>query len=255
MTSRMWASDVKPGAKIVLRPSVNSGSYSPPPPPPPSLPPQTSAPPSTSAPLLKPSEVWDAKGPHTLPFHNCGNRIFRFFDYSIPESLELLNQYRTLIERAPPERWSDQHGNAVAAGSATALDRPQVNIGPVLAGRLSGLQDKGGCRYVVVLRARLNKRIRDKDVSAHLDGDSIYQWAPYSSLEQAQAEVVESLGLGYSIMGSWAVLDVSKVSTAKLAHFAGKIFVVGNRKVFAVVDAVSSRGWRRRLRLVYSIGL
>jgi len=228
----MWASEVKPSAEIVLRPSVTFGSslISPPLAPPPSPPPQTSIFPPPSAPLLEYSEIWNAKGLHTLPFSGCGDQIFRFFGHTLPASLESLNQYGKLRERAPPERWSDLRGNVVAFGRATAPDEPQVNIGPVLAGRLSELQNIGEGRYVLIRKAQVIKTFRDKDVSAHLDGDSIYQWVSYPSLEHAQAGLVESLGSGYPIVGNWIDLDVSKVSMAKLEHFAGKKFVVENRR-------------------------
>ncbi|KAF2258629.1 hypothetical protein CC78DRAFT_621668 [Lojkania enalia] len=255
ITERMWASQVNPGAVIVLRTSVTSGSslFLPPPPPPPPPTPQTSKTPPISAPLLKYSEIWNAEGPHTLPFSGCGDRIFSFFGHSIPASLESLNLYRKLRERAPPERWSDLHGNAVLCGRATALDRPQVNIGPVLAGRLSELQGIGGCSYVLVRKAELIRSFRDKDASAHLDGDSIYQWVSYLSLEHAQAGLVESLGLGYSIVGNWAELNISKTITVKWAHLVSKKMVVEEGKINAVVDALSFTGWQRLQHLVCGI--
>lgn len=225
---------------------------------PPALPPLLSLVPSqtsTSTPLLTHSGIWKADGLRTLPFFGCEGRNFRFYPFSQHASLEALSLYQKLRTRAPPERWSDLYGNALTCGRPTGQDSLQVNIGPVLAGDLPELQDTGECRYVLVLKARCMKSSQDKDGSAHLDGDPIYQWVPFVSLEHAQIGVVESLGLGYSIVGTWAELDVSKVHRKKLMQLAGKKFVVEKRRIFAAVDAASFTGWRERMRLLCSIYL
>jgi hypothetical protein len=152
--------------------------------------------------------------------------------------LKGLNLYQRLRERAIPERWADLHGNHVTTGHATAFDCPQVNIGPVLTGGLAGL---GDCTFVLVLKGRFSKFFREKDGPAHLNGDSVYQWAPYPSRTHAEAGLEESLGLGYSLMASWAEFNLSKVDRSELERFVGQDISDGDgHKFFAVVGALES---------------
>jgi len=190
-----------------------------------------STPPPSSVLPLEYSKIWEAEGLHTLPFSGCGDRIFRFYGHSTPTSLQSLKIYRKLRESAPPERWSDLDGNRVAFGHVISPDHSQVNIGLALAGRLGELQSG----YILIRKAKLARSFHDKVVSAHLDGDSVYQWVAYPSLGHAQMGLVESLSLGYSVVGAWAELDVSEVGTAGLGCFAGMEFVVESRKIFAAV--------------------
>lgn len=222
-----------------------SSRDSPPPPPPLSVvPPQTSTSPPTSAALLEHSEIWKADGLYTLPFFGCEERTYRFYPFREHAHLRALGLYKKLRTCAPPERWSDLCGNALTCGRPTAPDGPQVNMGPVLAGDVNKLLGTTECSYVLILKARCMKSFGDRDRSANLDGDSIYQWVSYASLEHAQAGVVDSLCSGYSIVGNWVELDVSQVNRAKRVRLAGKKIVVEKRRVFAAVDAVDFTGRR-----------
>lgn len=160
---------------------MNSGSSEYPLPPPPPLSPQTSTSPPPSAPLLAYSEIWTAEALYTLPFFGCDDRNFRFYSFSKHASLEALNLFEELRTRALPERWSDLCGNPLTCGRVTAPDSPQVNSGPVLAGKLSELLDTGNCSYILILKAKCMETSRD-GASANLDGDTIYQWVRYVSL-------------------------------------------------------------------------
>ncbi|KAF2007859.1 hypothetical protein P154DRAFT_528527 [Amniculicola lignicola CBS 123094] len=237
-------------SEVVSKSSRDSPS---PPPPPSSVPPQTSISPPTSAALLRHLEIWKADGLYTLPFFGCEERTYRFYPFREHAHIKALNLYKKLRTCAPPERWSDLCSNTLMCSRPTAPDGPQVNIGPVLAGDLNELLGTMECSYVLILKARCMKSFGDRDGSAHLDGDSIYQWVSYVSLEHAQAGVVDSLCSGYSIVGNWVELDVSKVSRVKRVRLAGKNIVVEKHRIFAAVGAAGFTGRREWMHLLCGI--
>lgn len=244
-----WVANVVPGVEVILRPSVTpestySPSFSPLSPVPLPQPSEHSIPMPLSPQVrcLKFSEIWDAEGPYRLPFSGCGDRVFTFINGSGHANLEELNIYRRLRRRAIPERWSDLNGNLVNAGRITARQWPQINIGPVLAGRLVGLQEVG--RYVVIRKAELTKT-RDKGESIHLGGDPVYQWVPYPSRQHAEAGLIETFSSGYSVVGSWLELGVSRAGKVALEHFVGEKFDDDGHDIFAVVGS-SRRGTQKK---------
>ncbi|KAF2191262.1 hypothetical protein K469DRAFT_367767 [Zopfia rhizophila CBS 207.26] len=214
MVTHTWNNTVKPGITVTIRSSVDSN----PPPTPtvhPTLLPLTPPPTPLASSAesahsgfpnaLGPSDLWDAHGSHKLSFSGCGDRKYRFFGYSAQTSRQILRMYKKLWNSVGPGTWSDLDGKMVT-GHITAVDFPKVNLGPDLAGPCK-MED---VLYVLIISGVLRKTHRD---GGHgLDGDEVYQYRRYPSLEHAQDGVVDMLSRGYSIVAhllepdrSWAI--------------------------------------------------
>jgi hypothetical protein len=233
----MWAEEVKPDSIVYLRsPPPHYLNASPPPyvsgPQPPKMP-------TTSYKRLGMNQIWDAEGYHKLCFAGSPDKALNFMVNSLKTNYEILALYLRIRSLAIPERWADLHGNMPTNGQAVGLDYPQVNVGPVLAGRIAGLEN---CVYVIVVRAMMSKILREREgdgYPAHLHGNSIYMWIPYPSRQHAVAGLEECLGNSYSVVATWAEFDLSKFDRSSLGGFAGRVVRDRDgREFFAVVGDV-----------------
>jgi hypothetical protein len=239
----MWETEVKPGTKLLLRglPPPIPSVYSPPaPPPPPSSPPPG---PSTFDQFSNPVRllehdlaILNAKGCYRLPFSGCEDRVFKFWDNSSDCFPQELGLYLTFRNRTPLEQWSNLAGNFSTTGNIVSLNRPTVSIGPAFAGHIKQLEKMRKERYVIVEKGKLSKVFRDKDESAHFDGDNMYRWMPYPSWERAKEGLIAALSSGFSIEATWIELNMSSERAAELC-LIGKEVCNEEEMFFAVVDS------------------
>lgn len=150
--------------------------------------------------------------------------------------LQELKKCRKLRELAPSGQWSDLSGNRVTGGCAMAQNHPQISMGPVLVCRAPDLPDIAKYRYILIQRATFS-RTSENEGSPPLDGDPIYQWDWYPSWKHAEAGLVEACGNGFSIMGSWAEFEVSKVDMTKWEHLIGEEISDESCSYFAAVGS------------------
>ncbi len=221
VASCIWETKVKADTEIVLIYSPHHpGLPAPPNSPklPPKLPPtvpeilihSASVLSSISAkPLEREEDIWTAKGPCRLPFLDCGDRVFTFWDDPGGNAgFEEFHIFRNVRERAPPGRWCDQDGNVIQGGCVAPVANPGVSIGPALAGRIPELQGLR-CRYVVFEGGTLTKTgQRMKEDHGHLDGDLVYRWNVYPSQQRGRAGVVEAMKSPFSIGANWPEVSV-----------------------------------------------
>jgi hypothetical protein len=171
-------------------------------------------------------------GLYVLPFFGCDDKVFRFWVSTNTDSKNL-GGFREVRELGPAERWCGRNGNIVETGCVTGLDCPDVSIGPVLAGRVAELNNTKKCRYILILKGKLNKNPRDRESYAHLNGDPVYQWVSYPSRERAEASLGEAFRMGYSVECDWAEIETSDVGALEKV-FIGDTIKEEGRTFFAV---------------------
>jgi len=99
------------------------------------------------------------------------------------------------------------------------------------------MPDMGKYRYILIESATFSKDSHENEGSPHLDGDSMYRWAPRPSWKHAEADVVKATRKSFSILGNWSEFDVSRVDMTQWKQLVGEEVTDESGTYFAVVGS------------------
>jgi len=232
----MWSKVVKPGTKII---SMGQPRLPLPLPLPPQAPPVVSdrpIPPNAKR-LEHASDIYTADGPYMLPFDGCDQRVHTFRPVDVMAALGQLEIYEKLRVRAPQKRWANLDGDVLRSGSVREMDDPEICLGQGIA-KIPELQGQSTRWYVDILEGEVMRTFREKDETAHLNGDSVFQWDRYASSNLQEIGRQKHLRAGLSIVASWVEFVMGEQHVGLIGQ---KLVDKQGREFFAVV------GWKTSL--------
>jgi hypothetical protein len=235
-----WASVVTTKGEVHVRlsPSYSEhwAAHSRPPPSPPLRPIPASVADPSAAPAIELSGLFrvESDGVYKITVSEGHDRFYSIWTYDT--GLSELYRCQKLRENAPPERWADLTGGNARKGKSIGLDNPEAAIGSLLKGSSEIIRQVKDTVFsvVVVFKAKISKA-NWKDDGACLDGDYVYSWAPFASVERAQVGVKLALGEGYGIEASWLELRKDDLTCHNLIGLAILEKDTAGRECFGVV--------------------